>query len=257
MTVRTRVEQGVATVLLDRPERRNALTEEMKIGLLEAFEGFVGDDSVRAVVLTGAPGAFCAGSDVGTMQAWTIHGGRRRLKFAQRIIRAIADLEKPVIAAVDGPAVGVGWSLALACDFILATPAARFCQSFSKIGLAPDGGSVLLLERMVGLLRAKELTLTARTIDGAEAMRLGLLTELVADRAGLEARTAELSASLAGSAGLAMGMTKRMFAAAAGSDLERFLEFESHVQNELAQTQDHREGVAAFLERRPASFGGR
>ena len=243
MTIRIETADGIATVTLDRPERRNALDADMKARLV--------------VVLTGAAGAFCAGSDIGTMQEWTIPAGRRRLKLAQRIVRAIADLEKPVIAAVDGPAVGVGWSLALACDLVLATRAARFGQVFGKVGLAPDGGSVFLLSRIVGLIRAKELTMTGRIVDGEEAARLGLVIEVAADRDALDARVAALARQLAGSAALALGMTKRMFAAAAATDFDGFLEFESHVQNQLAQTRDHREGVAAFLEKRTAVFEGR
>jgi len=257
MTVRVEISEGIATVTLDRPERKNALDADMKARLLAAFESFVDDDAVRVVVLTGAGGAFCAGSDIGTMQEWTIPAGRRRLKTAQRIIRTIADLEKPVIAAVEGPAVGVGWSLALACDLVFATRTARFGQVFARVGLAPDGGSVFLLSRIVGLMRAKELAMTARIIDGEEAARLGLVLELAEDRAALDARVATLARQLADSAGLAIGMTKRMFAAAAATDLDGFLEFESHVQNQLAQTQDHREGVAAFLGKRAAVFKGR
>src|SRR5690606_8931683 len=169
----------------------------------------------------------------------------------------IADLEKPVIAAVEGPAVGGGWSLALACDLVFATRTARFGQVFARVGLAPDGGSVFLLSRIVRLMRAKELAMTARIIDGAEAARLGLVLEVAEDRAALDARVATLARQLADSAGLAIGMTKRMFAAAAATDLDGFLEFESHVQNQLAQTQDHREGVAAFLGKRAAVFKGR
>jgi 2-(1,2-epoxy-1,2-dihydrophenyl)acetyl-CoA isomerase len=256
MTVRLDITVGVATVTLDRPERRNALDGSMKARLLDAFESFVDDAAVRVVVLTGAGGAFCAGSDIGTMQEWTIPAGRRRLKSAQRIVRAIADLEKPVIAAVDGPAVGVGWSLALACDLVFATRAARFGQVFGKVGLAPDGGSAFLLSQLVGPMRAKELVMTARIIDCDEARQLGLVLELAENREALDARVGALAQQLASSAGLALGMTKRLFAAAAGSDLDAFLEFESHVQNQLAHTRDHREGVAAFLEKRAARFEG-
>lgn len=257
LTVSIHISNGIATVTLDRPERMNALNDEMKATLLAAFQDFATNEAVRVVILRGTGKAFCAGSDVTTMSEMSILSGRRRLKFGQGIIRAIADLEKPVIAAVGGAAVGVGWSLALASDFILATPSARFGQVFKKVGLAPDGGSVFLLTQYVGVLRAKELVMSARMVNGDEAFRLGLVTELVADDEKLMDRAGAIARDLADSAGLALGMTKRLFVAAAGSDLDRFLELESHVQNQLAQTRDHREGVQAFLGKRVPVFEGR
>lgn len=256
MTIRTRIDNGVATIELDRPERLNALNHEMKESLLQALHDFAQDDAVRVVVLQGAGKAFCAGSDVSTMGDSSIAAGRQRLMLAHAIIKAIEHIEKPVIAVVSGVAVGIGWSLALASDFILASPAARFGQVFRKVGLAPDGGSVFLLAQYVGVLRAKELTMTARMIDGDEAARLGLVTELVAEEK-LFARAQEIAADLAAGASLALGMTKRMFVAAAGNDLDRFLDMESHIQNQLLQTQDHQEGVDAFLNKRKPVFTGR
>jgi len=256
MTIRTRIENGVATIELDRPERLNALSHEMKESLLQSLQEYAHDDAVRVVVLQGTGKAFCAGSDVTTMGDFSIGAGRQRLMLAHAIIKAIEHLEKPVIAVVSGVAVGIGWSLALASDFILASPAARFGQVFRKVGLAPDGGSVFLLSQYVGVLRAKELTMTARMVDGDEAARLGLVTELVAEEK-LFARAQEIAADLAAGASLALGMTKRMFVAAAGNDLDRFLDMESHIQNQLLQTQDHQEGVDAFLNKRKPVFTGR
>jgi 2-(1,2-epoxy-1,2-dihydrophenyl)acetyl-CoA isomerase len=242
--------------LIDRPERLNALNDAMKHQLADAFRGFAGDDSVRVVVIRGADRAFCSGADVSTMAGAGVPAGRNRLNLAHSIIRGIAHLEKPVIAAVRGHAVGIGWSIALACDYILATPEAKFGQVFKKVGLAPDGGSVFLLSQYVGVLRAKELVMSARIVSGDEAFRLGLVTELVADDQ-LGARVSALAADLAGSAGLALAMTKRLFIGAAGVGLDAFLELESHVQNQLLQTQDHQEGVSAFLDKRTPRFQGR
>jgi len=247
------VGEGVATITMDRPERLNALNAEMKDQLLTFFQQCARDEAVRAVVLRGTDKAFCAGADIQTMSEPSISAGRQRLHAAHAIVRAICHLEKPVIAAVAGAAVGIGWSLALACDIILATPAARFGQVFKKVGLAPDGGSVFLLSQYVGVLRAKELTMTARIVSGEEAMRLGLVTELVAVE-DIHDRAQSLAREMAASAGLALGMTKRLFLAASGSDLDRFLEFESHVQNQLIQTRDHAEGVQAFLHKRTPVF---
>jgi 2-(1,2-epoxy-1,2-dihydrophenyl)acetyl-CoA isomerase len=256
MTVRFSIEGGVATVTLDRPERLNALSSEMKVLLLESLQQCQQDDTVRVLVLRGTDQAFCSGSDVSSMSDPSISGGRQRLHAAHQIIKAIVHLEKPVIAAVAGVATGIGWSLALASDFILASPSARFGQVFKKIGLAPDGGSVYLLTQYVGVLRAKELTMSARLVNGEEAFRLGLVTELVG-REQLNQRADELAHELADSASLALGMTKRLFLATGSCDLDQFLEFESHVQNQLLQTQDHAEGVNAFLEKRKPLFKGR
>lgn len=256
MAIRIEHDDGVATVVIDRPERLNALNDAMKHQLSDAFQEFSSDDSVRVVVIRGADRAFCSGTDVSTMAGAGIPAGRNRLHVAHSVIRAIAHLEKPVIAAVRGHAVGIGWSIALACDYILATPEARFGQVFKKVGLAPDGGSVFLLSQYVGVLRAKELVMSARIVSGEEAFRLGLVTELVADDQ-LSERVSALASELASSAGLALAMTKRLFIGAAGVGLDSFLELESHVQNQLLQTKDHQEGVSAFLNKRTPKFEGR
>lgn len=255
MSIRHAIEGGIGRVTIDRPERMNALTLEMRETLLQVLQAFARDPAVRCVVLEGNERAFCAGSDVGTFGGFTITGGRRRMKHAQEILRAIAHMEKPVIAVVGGAAVGVGWSLVLACDYILVSPSARFGQVFRKLGLAPDGGAVFLLSQYVGVLRAKELALTGRMLSGLEAMDLGLATELVPD-ADLRERANALAADFAAGPTAAFGATKRLFIGAAGSDLDRFLELESHVQNQLVHTRDHEEGVAAFREKRDARFGG-
>ena len=255
MTIRVETEGGVAKVTIDNPAQKNALTNDMKLQLLDAFRGFADDDAVRAVVLTGAGNAFCAGSDVSSMGKADIRGGRHRLHVAHSMLRAMVHLEKPILAAVRGPAVGVGWSLAMACDYILASPQARFGQVFKKVGLAPDGGSVFLLSQYVGVLRAKELVLSGRMLSGEEAAKLDLVTELVEDER-LEARAMELASDWAQSATLALGMGKCMFVGAAGVNFDTFLELESHVQNQLLVTHDHKEGVKAFLEKRPPKFTG-
>lgn len=256
MTVRMTIDEGVATIQIDRPERLNALNAEMKDQLVEVLSRCAREDGVRAVVLRGTDKSFCSGADVQTMAEPSVPSGRHRLRVAHAIIRAIVHLEKPVIAAVCGHAVGIGWSLALASDYILASPDAKFGQVFRKIGLAPDGGAVFMLSQYVGVLRAKELTMSARIVSGEEAFRLGLVTELLpADKVFGQAQA--LAAELAQGASLALGMTKRLFLAAAGSTFDQFLEFESHVQNQLIQTRDHAEGVDAFLNKRKPAFQNR
>lgn len=256
MTVRVEVDAGIARVTLDAPARLNALSAEMKDRLTAAFQGFAEDDAVRAVILTGANNAFCSGADVTSMGKSDIRSGRRRLATAHALIRAMVHLEKPIIAAVRGPAVGIGWSLALASDYILATPGAKFGQLFKKIGLAPDGGAAFLLAQYVGVLRAKELVMSARIVSGEEAMRLNLLTELVDDDK-LDQRAMAIATDLAASAGLALGMAKRLFVGGAGLGIDAFLELESHVQNQLLASHDHKEGAAAFVAKRPPKFESR
>ncbi len=256
MAVRFKTEAGVATITLDRPERMNALTEEMRLQLADYLQRCEKDASVKVVVLRSSGSAFCSGADVAGLNGKGIPEGRHRLRVAHQIVTGIAYLEKPVIAMVDGIAAGIGWSLCLAADLIIASPQARFGQVFRKVGLAPDGGSAWLLSRYVGMLRAKDLTMTARIIDADEALQLGLVTEVV-PQAELEARVNALASELAGAAHLALGMTKQLFHAASGTDLKQFLEIESHVQNQLLQTEDHAEGVAAFIEKRKPCFNGR
>jgi len=211
---------------------------------------------VRCVVLCGEGRAFCSGSDIGTMTGFDVRAARARLQQAHRFILGFANLDKPVIAAVRGATVGVGFSLALSSDLLIASDTARFGLVFKKIGLAPDGGAAYFLSHAIGARRAKELMLSARLFDAAEAKALGLVTEVVED-ARLEDRAMALAAELASSATFALAMGKRLFHAAAKPSLEDFLELESHVQTEVLQTQDHQEGVAAYREKRKPVFQGR
>lgn len=255
MTVRLERVGGVARIVLARPERLNALTGEMKVQIAQYAHELSLDRSVRAVVLCGEGRAFCAGADVGTMTGFDMPAGRARIQSAHRAILGLAHLDKPLISAVRGATVGVGWSLALASDLIIASETARFGLVFKKVGLAPDGGAAYFLSQYMGVLRAKELMLSARLIDAAEALRLGLVNEVVGDDQ-LEARAMGLAEELASSATFALAMGKRLFAGAFRPSLEEFLELEAHVQNEVLQTQDHREGAAAFLEKRKPQFKG-
>lgn len=255
MTVRLDREGSVARIVLARPERLNALTGEMIEKLVHCCEEIALDRSVRAVVLTGEGRAFCAGADVGSMSEYDLPAGRARIRRAHRAILGLANLEKPLIAAVRGATVGVGWSLALTADVILSSENARFGLVFKKVGLAPDGGACYFLERYVGMLRAKELMMSARLIEAAEARQLGLVTEVVADTE-LDARATAWASELAQSATFALAMGKRLFAGASRPSLEEFLEFETHVQSQVLHTADHHEGAAAFREKRAPTFRG-
>ena len=259
MSVALTVDGAVATILLNRPEKLNALTVEMRESLCEMFVRLRFDDAVRAVVLSGAGRAFCSGADIDGMagQAEDLRAGRERLqRGGHRFIRALAAIEKPVIAAVRGPAVGIGWSLALACDLVVAAKSARFSQIFRRIGLAPDGGAIWFLTRRIGMARAKELVFSARFVEAEEALALGLVNHVVEDHE-LETKAAALAADLAAAPTFALGLAKRLFDAAMGPSLDHYLDIESLVQPQLHHTQDHAEGVAAFRAKRPPKFIGR
>lgn len=255
MTIRIERHGAVAHLVLARPERLNALTPDMMEQLGEATLALQKDAGVRAVVLRGEGRAFCAGADVGTMTGFDVVAGRARIHRAHRVIAGLANLDKPVIAAVRGATVGVGWSFAMACDLILASDNVRFGQVFKKIGLAPDGAAAYFLSQMIGTLRARELMLSARLVEAPEALALGLVNEVLPD-AQLEARAAALAEELAASATFALAMGKRLFRGAVQPSLEAFLELESQVQNLVLQTDDHKEGAAAFREKRQPRFVG-
>jgi 2-(1,2-epoxy-1,2-dihydrophenyl)acetyl-CoA isomerase len=259
MSVDLTVDGAVATIVLNRPEKLNALTVEMRESLAEMFVRLRFDDAVRAIVVAGAGRAFCSGADVDRMagRAEDLRAGRERMqRGAHTFIRALHAIEKPVIAAVRGPAVGIGWSLALACDLVVAAKSARFSQIFRRIGLAPDGGAIWFLTRRIGMAKAKELVFSARFVEAEEALALGLVNHVVEDDE-LEARTAALAADLAAAPTFALGLAKKLFHAAVGPSLEEYLEIESLVQPQLHHTQDNAEGVAAFREKRPPKFVGR
>jgi 2-(1,2-epoxy-1,2-dihydrophenyl)acetyl-CoA isomerase len=208
------------------------------------------------VVVTGAGDAFCSGADVSAMGGRDLASARVRMRTMHAMISAVHGLDKPVIAAVRGPAVGVGLSLALACDLVVASPTARFAQVFKRVGLAPDGGAVWFLSRLIGFARAKELVYSARTVEAQEAQALGIVQRIVPDDTLLDEALAQ-AAEYAEGPGLALAMAKQMFAASVSPSLEQFLETELLIQPQLMQTRDHAEGTAAFKDKRKPVFEGR
>ena len=256
MSVDLTVEGAVAKVVLNRPEKLNALNVEMRESLCEYFARLRYDDAVRVVIVTGAGRGFCSGADVDRMagQHHDLRGGRQRLQQGgHTFIRALHAIEKPVIAAVRGPAVGIGWSIALACDLVVASKTARFSQIFRRIGLAPDGGAIWFLTRRLGMAKAKELVFSARFVEAEEALALGLVNHVVEDDQ-LMAKTEALAADLAEAPTFALGLAKKLFHAAVGPSLDEYLDIESLVQPQLHMTADNAEGVAAFREKRRAEI---
>lgn len=246
---------AVAVVTMNNPAGRNALDLEMRRALLAAVRDVSEDDAVRAVVLTGAGDAFCAGADVGKMGGRDLAGSRQRMKIMHAMVRAVHGMDKPVVVAVRGPAVGIGFSLAMACDIVVATPGANFSQVFTQVGLAPDGGAIWFLARQMGFSRAKELVYSARKLTGEEAGALGLVQRLVPPERVLD-EALGLATQYAHGPGLALAMAKQLFAHSVSPSLEQFLEMELLVGPQLSQTRDHAEGRTAFKEKRVPQFTG-
>jgi 2-(1,2-epoxy-1,2-dihydrophenyl)acetyl-CoA isomerase len=252
--VETSREGAVLTITLNRPDVLNALNTEMHRGLGAALKD-ARDGGVRAVVITGAGRGFCVGQDLTEFREAPGDIGSRLRQNYHPNIRAIRALEKPVIAAVNGAAAGAGMSLACSCDLRIAADSASFLPAFINIGLLPDSGGSYFVTRILGPARAFEWLTSGRKLTAAEAQAWGLVSEVVeADRLAL--RAAELAAQLADLPTRGIGMTKRLLDHAVSASLDDQLEREAQLQTAATQTEDFKEGVAAFLEKRPARFRG-
>ncbi len=260
------IEDGVATITLNRPEKRNALSDNLTPALRETLLVVERDPAVRCVVITGAGKAFCAGGDVSGMgrarsassDAPRSHeDAARNLKHRQETLTLrLHDLAKPTIASLPGAAAGAGLSIALACDLRIAAESAFVTTAFANVGLSGDYGASWLLTRLVGTAKAKELFFTARRVGAAEALALGLVNEVVADAA-LAERTRALATSIAAGPPIAIRYMKENLNRALDQDLRACLAVEADRMVRCAQTEDHREAVAAFLAKRKPCFVGR
>ena len=253
-SIRYEVADAVATVTLDRPESLNALTATMRGDLRAALKAAARDDAVRAVVITGAGRGFCSGAD---LRGGTAEREFRRLLTDEYnpLIRAVRDLPKPVIAAVNGVAAGAGVSLALACDLVYAAEEARFIQAFVRIGLVPDSGSTRTLVRALGRHRAAALIFGGEPLSATEAQAAGLVARVVPADELMEAVQTE-ARRLAAAPTKAIGYAKRLINHAEDASLDDSLALEAGLQELAGRTDDHAEGVAAFAERREPRFVG-
>jgi 2-(1,2-epoxy-1,2-dihydrophenyl)acetyl-CoA isomerase len=252
---------GIATLTLNRPERMNALGDTLREDFLDALTRTAADPSIRVMIITGAGKAFCAGGDVKAMNEAKEAGRERPLmeKVApsrDRALVAMREAPQPIIAAINGAAAGAGMNVALGCDMRLASSAAKFSQAFVKRGLHPDWGGTYFLPRAVGMARAAELIFTGDVIDAAEALRIGLVSRVLPPEELMPAAL-ELAAKIAAGPPVAIRLAKRALYRNAESDLRSALEFETFAQNACFETEDAREGIRAFVDKRSPTFKGR
>jgi 2-(1,2-epoxy-1,2-dihydrophenyl)acetyl-CoA isomerase len=251
-TVALSVEGSIAQIMLSRPDALNALDLATRRALLQALARAAVDPHVRAVILTGSGRAFCSGQDLAAGDE-LVDAGATVADTYNPLIRAITAMDKPVIAAVNGLAVGAGMGLALACDLVLMAQDAFFSCAFVRVGLVPDSGITSVLVRRLGHTRAFALAASARRVGADEALTLGLISEVVADDE-LQSAARERAAELASGPGYALALTKRLLRLAAGEPPDRMLDLEARAQGAAAATSEHAEGVAAFLERRAPAY---
>jgi 2-(1,2-epoxy-1,2-dihydrophenyl)acetyl-CoA isomerase len=255
------IEDGIATLTFNRPERLNALSTPIMQGLLDGLPRLAGDPAVRVVVLTGTGRAFCAGGDVKSMAE---SGGEHRsmaeaithLRSRMEVSRILHELPKPTIAMINGPAAGAGLALALACDLRIAGTSARLVTAFVKVGFSGDFGGSYFLTRLVGTARARELYFTGRPVAADEALTLGLVNRVVPDDQ-LHDVTMELARSLAQGPQTALSLMKRNMNCAENAGLAELLDMEAVHQVQTGRTEDHREAAKAFVEKRAPVFSGR
>ena len=259
-TVRIERREGWRKLVLNRPDKLNALNEAMMDGLVAALDEAEADPSCRAILLTGEGRGFCSGQELSPAVMPGPDGppdiGALADRYHHRVVRRIRGLPKPVLCAVNGVAAGAGASFALACDIVLAGRSASFVQAFARIGLVPDSGGTFFLPRLVGEARARALVMLTEPVAAEQAEAWGMIWKAVDDDRLTEEAQA-IAERLAASATEALGLMKRAFLPAFSNDLDAQLDLEAALQSKAGRTADFAEGVRAFLEKRPARFTGR
>ncbi len=253
-------DEGVITITMNRPEVLNSFNDPMLAELTETMETAASDDTIRCVVLTGAGRAFGAGQDLSGFAS--VHDDGEPVRVSEhltkyhRLIKIMREMPKPVVGAVRGVAAGISCNIALACDLRIAADNARFIEAFARIGLVPDGGGAYFLPRLIGLGKALEMSLLADEVSGQEAERLGLVTKCV-PLAEFEDTVAAFAKRLANGPTRSYGLIKELLYKSMELDLQSSLNLEGQLQDMAFTTADHKEGVNAFLQKRPAKYTGK
>lgn len=256
MTYSTNIRGGVAWLTMERPDKFNAVTREMAMGLQGALDAAASDDEVRAIVITGSGKAFCAGQDLKEATDPEMELQRIVKEHYNPLIQRIRTIEKPVLAAVNGVAAGAGANIALACDIVVAKSSASFIQAFSKIGLIPDSGGTFMLPRLVGWQKASALMMLGEKVSAEEAEQMGMIYQVVPDD-NFESTVDALAQKLALMPTRALALTKLALNKSMTNAMDTQLSLEEKYQTEASQTEDYQEGVQAFLEKRRPAFKGK
>lgn len=258
MTDKLTIDQrgSVLIIRLSDPAMRNAITREMRLELESAMDGFIGSATARCLLLTGSEGFFCVGGDVRSFtDAPTSVSNRTRLTHSHRLLKKMLKVEKPVVVAVNGAAVGAGFGLAMLGDIVVASESAFFQPAFPAVGLAPDYGLGKTLARAVGDKRAKDILMTNARVTAADALRIGMISRLHSNEE-LFDKALEIADSLGNGPTVAHGLAKTLMENASQSSIDDFFDLEAACQAIAMGSEDHREGVQAFLQKRKASFKG-
>lgn len=254
-TILYTLDSGVLTIALNRPEVLNAFNRKMTDEIQDALKKAERDNEVRCIVFTGVGRAFSSGEDLKSRAGDSDFGSTLRQRY-NPIVLKMRNIDKPVLGSINGVAAGAGCSLALACDMRIASNKARFIEVFVRVGLVPDSGSSFFLPRLVGLGKALEMAFLGDEVGAEDALHLGLVNHVVPAE-DLESATRELALRLAKGPTRAIGLAKRTMNRALHMDLEQLLDYEVYAQEAAGASDDHKEGMAAFIEKRPASFSGK
>jgi 2-(1,2-epoxy-1,2-dihydrophenyl)acetyl-CoA isomerase len=256
-SITTSIHSGVATLTLNRPEVFNSFNGEMALLLQSQLDACEADPNIRAIVITGQGKAFCAGQDLKEVTTPELHPGFKKIleEHYNPIIERIRAIEKPIIAAVNGVAAGAGANIALACDIVVASEKASFIQAFSKIGLVPDSAGSFFLPRLIGFQKASALMLLGDKVSAAQAQDLGMIYKVFTAETFLQ-EVHSLALHMAQLPTKALGLTKKLLNASFNNTLEQQLALESKLQIQAANSNDYKEGVSAFVEKRKPNFKG-